>query len=104
MSNLHTAKCARCKKVFYLTSEHVYKEHGKLFCSWSCLCAHRREKEEKRKPTGRPIKNRDRDIEIAKLHKQGFTGKQIAEIYKLSYEATLDAIKRGYKYLEDEKK
>lgn len=48
-------RCKQCGKIFCITSpEWVYKlspqsKHPKWFCSWNCLCAYRRELDDKRK-------------------------------------------------------
>lgn len=48
-------RCKQCGKAFCITSyEWVYKlsphsKHPKWFCSWSCLCAYRRVRDEERK-------------------------------------------------------
>ncbi len=105
MSYFQTAKCGLCGKAFYPTSEHVYKQDEKRFCSWSCLCAYRRNKEERRKRPGARIKNKERDIELAKFYKEsGLTMKKVAELRNMSVYAVHEAIVRGRKYLEEEAK
>ena len=47
----HERTCPQCKKLFIVPSHTVYKERiGKNvvpFCSWTCLCAYRRERGER---------------------------------------------------------
>ena len=39
-------KCKKCGKNFVVAVEHIYKEHGKYYCSWTCY-NHRHDEEEK---------------------------------------------------------
>ena len=41
-------KCNKCGKYFIAAPEHIYKEHSKYYCSWTCYL-HRKDREVKKK-------------------------------------------------------
>lgn len=32
-----TSKCGRCGKAFIPAPQHIYKDNGKSYCSWTCF-------------------------------------------------------------------
>ena len=48
--NVIKRKCPICGKVFEATKEWAYKEDGKFFCIWSCLCAYRKKNSKSESP------------------------------------------------------
>ena len=96
--NIYVTHCARCGKSFVPGAEHIYRDGKVLFCSWNCLCAHRKDKATKKRA---PI-HKDRNIAIAKMFLSGTSRKEISQKYNLSYDATGVAIRQGCEFLEDE--
>lgn len=49
-------KCHKCGKTFIPGAEHIYKDHSKWYCCWTCYL-HRKDKEVKpAAPSGQPLK------------------------------------------------
>lgn len=85
--NIITRKCARCKKKFTTsTSRWVYKTNGhtdrcKWFCSWGCMRAVEREKEERLKQAAE-ARERAKQADKEKLMGRQELGEEIMQMLK----------------------
>lgn len=43
--------CKRCGKIFFPTSEHIYKDHKGRYCSWTCF----NHRNDGKKLVGKPV-------------------------------------------------
>ena len=61
-------KCHKCGKVFIPGAEHIYRDHNKWYCKWTCYL-HRKDNvtppspstEEFILPNGNPFKNKTKE-------------------------------------------
>lgn len=52
-NEMEPATCGWCGRVWYPPYENRYREDGKQFDKWSCLCAYRRARDQKKARRGR---------------------------------------------------
>lgn len=101
-SILMSAKCPVCGKKFMPAPYHVYVEDSRTFCTWSCLCEYRRNKETKKQGNQKEFKHRrkyTRELRaeviwmISEEHK---TQKEAAEKFGLKY-LTVNSWMKAYR-------